>query len=79
MVRDAAAAGGNRGTILNAADEVAVAAFLAGRLGFDQIPRVIDDAVDRWGASDEPDLGRILDLDREVRQALHAELGVAGA
>jgi 1-deoxy-D-xylulose-5-phosphate reductoisomerase len=79
VVREAAAAGGNRGTILNAADEVAVAGFLAGRLGFDQIPRVIDDAVGRWGASREPDLGEILDLDREVRDALHADLGLAVA
>lgn len=79
VVREAAAAGGNRGTILNAADEVAVAAFLAGRLGFDRIPRVIDDAVGRWGAPEQPDLGGILDLDREVRQALQAELGVTVA
>jgi len=79
VVREAAAAGGNRGTILNAADEVAVAAFLAGRLAFDRIPRVIDGAVGRWGAPDEPDLGEILELDREVRQALQAELRVAVA
>ena len=34
----AAEAGGNRGTILNAADEVAVAAFLAGALAYDGSP-----------------------------------------
>ena len=79
VVREAAAAGGNRGAILNAADEIAVAAFLAGRLGFDQIPRVIDDAVGRWGGSDEPDLDQILALDGEVRAALRAELRVAVA
>src|SRR4029077_12972228 len=77
VVREAAAAGGNRGTILNAADEAAVAAFLAGRLTFDQIPRVIDEAVGRWGTSQEPDLGGILDLDREVRDALYADLRMA--
>jgi 1-deoxy-D-xylulose-5-phosphate reductoisomerase len=79
VVREAAAAGGNRGAILNAADEIAVAAFLAGRLAFDQIPRVIDDAVGRWGGSDEPDLDQILAMDGEVRAALRAELRVAVA
>ena len=37
----AAAAGGNRGAILNAADEVAVAAFLAGGLPFARIADTI--------------------------------------
>ncbi|MEX1072929.1 MAG: 1-deoxy-D-xylulose-5-phosphate reductoisomerase, partial [Chloroflexota bacterium] len=36
-VRAAATAGGNRGTILNAADEAAVAAFLAGTISFPRI------------------------------------------
>jgi 1-deoxy-D-xylulose-5-phosphate reductoisomerase len=79
VVREAAAAAGNRGTILNAADEAAVAAFLAGRLTFDRIPAVIEDAVVRWGEDREPDLPGILDLDREVRTALRTELGVAVA
>ena len=79
VVREAAAAGGNRGTILNAADEAAVAAFLAGRLTFDRIPAVIEDAVTRWGADREPDLPGVLDLGREVRTALRTELGVAVA
>ena len=30
---------------LNAADEVAVAAFLDGSIGFDEIPRIIEDVV----------------------------------
>ena len=38
VVRAAAAAGGNRGTVLNAADEAAVAAFLDGRIGFPTSP-----------------------------------------
>jgi 1-deoxy-D-xylulose-5-phosphate reductoisomerase len=79
LVREAAAAGGNRGTILNAADEVAVAAFLAGRLSFDRIPAIIEEAVARWGAGTEPDLRGIVELDREVRAALQVELGVEAA
>ena len=76
VAREAAAEGGNRGTILNAADEVAVAAFLGGRITFDRIPTVIEEAVGRWGASTELDMRGIVELDHEVRHALGSELGV---
>jgi 1-deoxy-D-xylulose-5-phosphate reductoisomerase len=78
-VRAAAAAGGNRGTILNAADEVAVAAFLAGTIEFARISAIIEQAVARWGAADEPELDGIAALDAEVRAALSAELGIGGS
>jgi 1-deoxy-D-xylulose-5-phosphate reductoisomerase len=78
-VRDAAAAGGNRGTILNAADEVAVAAFLAGRLPFPGIAGTLAEAVARWGADAEPALPEVAALDAEVRTALAAELGAGTA
>jgi 1-deoxy-D-xylulose-5-phosphate reductoisomerase len=77
--RSAAAAGGNRGTILNAADETAVAAFLAGTIRFPRIAGVITDAVERWGAPAEPDLEGVVALDAEVRTALSVELGLGGA
>jgi 1-deoxy-D-xylulose-5-phosphate reductoisomerase len=78
-VRAAAAAGGNRGTILNAADETAVAAFLAGTISFARIADVISDSVERWGAPAEPELEAILALDTEMRAALSEELGLGGA
>jgi 1-deoxy-D-xylulose-5-phosphate reductoisomerase len=78
-VRAAAEAGGNRGTILNAADEVAVADFLDGRLPFDRFAAVIGSAVDRWGSDTEPSLEEIVALDAEVRSVLQAELGGAPA
>jgi 1-deoxy-D-xylulose-5-phosphate reductoisomerase len=70
VVRAAAEAGGNRGVILNAADEVAVDAFLAGRIGFPDIATTIESAVDRWGAEAEPDLDGIIALDAEVRSSI---------
>jgi 1-deoxy-D-xylulose-5-phosphate reductoisomerase len=73
-VRAAAAAGGNRGTILNAADEVAVAAFLRGRIALPAVAETIARAVERWGAPAEPSLAEIIDLDADVRSALEAEL-----
>jgi 1-deoxy-D-xylulose-5-phosphate reductoisomerase len=73
-VRDAAEAGGNRGVVLNAADEVAVEAFLAGGVAFPAIAATIERAVDRWGSDVAGDLPAIVELDREVRDALRAEL-----
>jgi 1-deoxy-D-xylulose-5-phosphate reductoisomerase len=78
-VRAAAEAGGNRGTILNAADEVAVAAFLGGRLPFTGIAGTIESAVQRWGTDDEPSLDDVRALDAEVRGALGADLGMSAA
>ena len=74
VVRAAAEAGGNRGAVLNAADEAAVAAFLDGRLTFPAIAEVIATAVDRWGEDAEPDLKQIAWIDSEVRSTLQAEL-----
>jgi 1-deoxy-D-xylulose-5-phosphate reductoisomerase len=42
LAYEAARAGGSRTVALNAADELAVAAFLDGNIGFDQIPRIIE-------------------------------------
>jgi 1-deoxy-D-xylulose-5-phosphate reductoisomerase len=75
-VRAAAEAGGNRGTVLNAADEVAVAAFLAGALPFPDIATTLERAVDRWGSAGDPSMEEIADLDAEVRVALSGELGL---
>jgi 1-deoxy-D-xylulose-5-phosphate reductoisomerase len=73
-VRAAATAGGNRGTILNATDEVAVSAFLDGRIGFPAIAEAIERAVDRWGDPHEPELDEIAALDAEVRATLTGEM-----
>ncbi len=77
-VREAAAAGGNRGTILNAADEVAVAAFLAGSLPFNQVAGVLERSVARWGDDAEPGMAEIVALDADVRAGLSTELGLGG-
>lgn len=45
--RQAAIAGGSAPIVLNAANEVAVAAFLEGRVSFTQIPVIIDNALNR--------------------------------
>jgi 1-deoxy-D-xylulose-5-phosphate reductoisomerase len=75
-VRAAAEAGGNRGTVVNAADEVAINGFLSGALRFPEIATTIQRAVERWGNDTEPTLEEIAALDNEVRGALRDELGM---
>ena len=57
LARAALEAGGAAPTILNAANEIAVAEFLAGRLGFAAIPALVEatlEAAARSGLSKEP-------------------------
>jgi 1-deoxy-D-xylulose-5-phosphate reductoisomerase len=79
IVRAAAEAGGNRGVVLNAADEVAVAAFLDGRIGFGEIASTIERAVDRFGTDAEPGLDEIAAVDAGVRAALAVDIGLQTA
>ncbi len=76
LARAAGAAGGNRGTILNAADEVAVAAFLAGSVRFSELPTLIARALEAFEHDAEPELGEIAGLDGEVRAAVASWAGM---
>ncbi len=70
----AARAGGTATAILNAANEVAVAAFLDGRIRFTDIPRVLEHAL--AGCSPKPVTGldAVLAADAEAREAARAGL-----
>lgn len=61
-------AGGTAACALNAADEVAVAAFLNGQISFPAIPRVIEETIEKTGAPPARTLEEILDCDREARR-----------
>lgn len=63
----AARRGGTLPSVLNAADEEAVDAFLSGRIAFSDIYRVIEKVVLRHNPVKEPTLQCILDADREAR------------
>ncbi len=69
LARDALIAGGGAPTILNAANEVAVEAFLARRIGFLDIARVVEAVLAQFGAPPADDLGAVLALDRAAREA----------
>jgi 1-deoxy-D-xylulose-5-phosphate reductoisomerase len=53
---------------LNAANEVAVESFLEGRLGFDRIPRLVAEVMDRIGISPLNNLDDVLEQDRTARR-----------
>jgi len=63
----AAQAGGGAPVVLNAANEAAVAAFLAGTIGFTSISSVIDSVLAQYAGPDPADLEAILALDAESR------------
>ncbi len=60
-------AGGTAPALLNAANEVAVEAFLAGELRFTAIPRVIEAVLDRLPATPAADLDALLEVDARAR------------
>jgi 1-deoxy-D-xylulose-5-phosphate reductoisomerase len=60
--------GGTMPTVLNAANEVAVQAFLEGRLGFRDIHRIIDRTMQRHAARRPKDIDAILQVDRWARE-----------
>jgi 1-deoxy-D-xylulose-5-phosphate reductoisomerase len=72
-------AGGSAPAVLNAANEVAVDAFLAGRLPFMAIPQVIEDALCAVAPSAAHDLGAVLAADDAGRRAAGKLLQKAAA
>ena len=69
LAYEAARAGGTAGAILNGANEAAVAQFLAGKIGFLDIARRVERAMERVAVVQEPGLEDILNADQEARRA----------
>ena len=67
LAYEAAHGGGTMPAILNAANEVAVQAFLDRRIGFTEIPRVIEHTLSNLPASHETHLDAVLSHDRRAR------------
>ncbi|GAB0115258.1 1-deoxy-D-xylulose-5-phosphate reductoisomerase [Acidisoma sp. C75] len=72
LAREVLEAGGGAPAIMNAANEVAVAAFLARRIGFLDIVGTVEAVLDQLGAPPAPDLDAIIGLDAAARQAADA-------
>ena len=69
LARQALAAGGWATNVLNAANEVAVAAFLEERIGFMDIPRVVEASLGAVPAEPATTLATVEDADRRARAA----------
>jgi 1-deoxy-D-xylulose-5-phosphate reductoisomerase len=67
-------AGGTAPAVLNAANEVAVAAFLAGRLAFTGIGGVISDTLAAVAASPADDLAQVMEADTRGRREAHRRI-----
>ncbi|WP_213605358.1 1-deoxy-D-xylulose-5-phosphate reductoisomerase [Pseudoxanthomonas japonensis] len=71
---DAMAAGGTAPAVLNAANEVAVSAFLQGRIGFLSIPALVEDALAALPAAPADSLEVLLAADAQARQLTERNL-----
>jgi 1-deoxy-D-xylulose-5-phosphate reductoisomerase len=68
LCRAAAEVGGAAPAVLNAANEVAVAAFLAGHLSFTRIPVMVESVLARYSPAIPGSLDEVLAIDAEARQ-----------
>src|SRR5689334_23426411 len=67
LAYEAVKAGGVQAVALNAADEIAVAAFLEGQIGFDDIPRVIEQVLSATKSRDLTSISQVLEVDSQAR------------
>jgi 1-deoxy-D-xylulose-5-phosphate reductoisomerase len=72
-------AGGTAPAVLNAANEVAVAAFLTGEIGFLEIEALVDDALQHVPVQPLDDLAAVLAADGAARTRVAARIAEVGA
>jgi 1-deoxy-D-xylulose-5-phosphate reductoisomerase len=77
LALDAARAGGTAPCVLNAANEVAVHAFLGGRIGFTAIPAVIEATLAALPAAPIRAFETLYEADREARAVAGERVGAA--
>jgi 1-deoxy-D-xylulose-5-phosphate reductoisomerase len=77
LARNAAEAGGTAPTVLNAANEVAVEAFLARRLAFVEIPRIIGAVLAEHSVGSAESLEDVLAADEWARRRAEAQVALA--
>lgn len=68
LAREAARCGGSMPVVLNAANEIAVAAFLAGKLPFAGIWKVVEAVMHRHERLDDPTYELVMEVDRWARE-----------
>ena len=75
LAYEAAEAGGAKTIALNAADEVAVAAFLDREIGFTEIPRLIEQTMSETSDRHPESIEEVLAMDRQARELARHKLG----
>jgi 1-deoxy-D-xylulose-5-phosphate reductoisomerase len=78
MAYHAAKAGGGKTVALNAADEVAVSAFLESSIGFQEIPVVIEDVVSETPVGKLESIHEVLRVDQQARASARERVAVLG-
>ncbi len=76
LAREAGRTGGTAPAVLNAANEVAVAAFLDGRIRFLDIADLVDSALSAISAEPATSLDAVLEADQDAREHVNAALAV---
>ena len=76
LALECAERGGTSTAILNGANEAAVALFLENKIGFLDIPRLVERALERVPVVDDPALDDILKADHAAREAVYGSCEV---
>jgi 1-deoxy-D-xylulose-5-phosphate reductoisomerase len=74
LAKESMVAGGIAPAVFNAANEVAVEAFLGGRIPFLAIPRIVGQALDRTVHFEPADVSSVLAADREARRGAQLDV-----
>ena len=75
LAREALSAGPSHPVVLNATNEIAVQAFLDGRISFPGIARLIEKMLAKHSLTSMPDLEDILELDAQTRTRSEEAIG----
>ena len=67
LAYEAGRSGGTAPVVLNAANEVAVAAFIENKICFNDLPKVIEKVLHKHHTTNNPSLENILGIDGEAR------------
>ncbi|MGD0990460.1 MAG: 1-deoxy-D-xylulose-5-phosphate reductoisomerase [Candidatus Sulfotelmatobacter sp.] len=78
LAYEAVEAGGAKTVALNAADELAVAAFLSNNIAFDEIPRVIEETISASNSGHMGSIKEVLQADEEARRYAEERVAKAG-
>jgi 1-deoxy-D-xylulose-5-phosphate reductoisomerase len=77
LAREAGERGGTYPCAFNAANEVAVAAFLDGRIGFLDISTLVEDALGAFDGAPAGDLDELIEADMQARRLAQGRLATA--